>query len=39
MDLLETCEIENKIRSDNGLVTTAALTAIENKIPNVSNLV
>ena len=32
-------EIENKMRSITGLATNSALTAIENKIPNVSNLV
>ena len=32
-------EIESKIPSINGLVTTSALNAVENKIPSVSNLV
>ena len=32
-------EIEKKIPSITGLVTTVALTAVENKMPNVSNLV
>ena len=32
-------EIENKIPSIFGLATTAALTALENKIPGVSDLV
>ena len=32
-------ELENKIPSISGLVTTSALTAVENKIPIVSNLV
>ena len=32
-------EIEGKIPSISGLVTTSALTAVENKIPSVSNLV
>ena len=32
-------ELENKIPSTSGLVTTSTLTAIENKIPGVSNLV
>ena len=32
-------EIESTIRSIRGLATTAALNAVENKIPNVSNLV
>ena len=32
-------EIESKIPSISGLVTTAALTSVENKIPNVNNLV
>ena len=32
-------EIEGKIPSINGLAITAVLTAVENKIPNVSDLV
>ena len=32
-------EIESKIPSITGLATTAALTAVENKIPDVNNLV
>ena len=32
-------EIESKTPSTNGLATTAALTAVENKTPDVSNLV
>ena len=32
-------EIECKIPSIRGLATTAALTAVENEIPHVSNLV
>ena len=32
-------EIENKIPSINGLATNSALTAVEDKIPNNSNLV
>ena len=32
-------ELENKIRDISSLATKAALTAIENKIPSVSNLV
>ena len=32
-------EIENKMASINGLATNTALTSVENKIPNVSNLV
>ena len=32
-------EIESKIPSITGLATTSALTAVENKIPNVSTLV
>ena len=32
-------EIENKILSISGLATASALTAVENKIPNISNLV
>ena len=32
-------EIEGKIPSITALATTAALVAVENKIPNVSNLV
>ena len=32
-------EIESKIPSISGLVTTAALTSVENKRPNVNNLV
>ena len=35
----KTTEIESKIPSISGLVTTAALTAVANKIPDVSNLV
>ena len=31
-------EIENKIPSISGLATTSALTAVEHKIPDVSNL-
>ena len=31
--------MEGKIPSISGLVTTSALTAVENKIPSVSNLV
>ena len=31
-------EVEGKIPSITGLVTTAAFNAIKNKIPNVSNL-
>ena len=32
-------ELEGKIPSITGLVTTSALTAVENKIPDVSSLV
>ena len=32
-------EIESKISNISGLVTNAALTAVENKIPDVSDLV
>ena len=32
-------EIESKLLSITGLVTNSALTAVEKKIPNVSNLV
>ena len=32
-------EIEGKIRSTSGLATNAALTAVENKIPNISSFV
>ena len=32
-------EIEDKIPSITGLATTAALTAVENKIPDIINLV
>ena len=32
-------EVKNEIPSISGLATTSALTAVENKIPNVSNLV
>ena len=32
-------EIEGKIRSISGLATNSALTAVENKIPDVSSLV
>ena len=32
-------EIEDKISSITGLDTTAALNAVENNIPNISNLV
>ena len=32
-------EIERKISTIIGLVTNSALTAVENKIPNVSSLV
>ena len=32
-------EIEGKIPSINGLATSSALTAVENKIPDVSSLV
>ena len=32
-------EIEDKLPSITGLVTTAALNIVENKIPNVSKLV
>ena len=32
-------EIEGKVLSISGLVTTSALTAVENKIPGVSTLV
>ena len=46
MDLLKKTDynikiskIESKIPSVSGLVTTSALTTVENKIPNVSNLV
>ena len=31
-------EIEGKIPSISGLATTSALTAVENKIPNVTSL-
>ena len=31
-------EIESQIPSSSGLTTTSALTAVENKIPNVGNL-
>ena len=34
-----TVKIEGKISSINGLATTAALNAVENKIPNIINLV
>ena len=30
-------EMEGKIRSINGLATNAALTAVKNKIPNISS--
>ena len=36
---LKICEIENKIPSINGLATNSALTAVENKISDVSSLV
>ena len=45
VDLLKTdynakiSEIEGKIYGIAGLAATAALTAVENKIPNISNLV
>ena len=45
MDLLKTdynakvTEIESKIISISGLATSATLTAVKNKIPNVVNLV
>ena len=32
-------EVKDKIASITNLATTTALTAVENKIPNVSNLV
>ena len=32
-------EIEDKISSITGLDTTAALNAVENNLPNISNLV
>ena len=32
-------EIGNKISNNSGLATNSALTSVENKIPNVSNLV
>ena len=32
-------ELENKIPSISGLVTTSALTAVENKVPSVGDLV
>ena len=32
-------EIENKIRSINGLATDSALIVVKDKIPNVGNLV
>ena len=32
-------EIEGKIQSTSGLATNAALSAAENKIPNISSLV
>ena len=32
-------ETERKISSISGLATNSALTAVENKMPNVSNLV
>ena len=32
-------EVEGKIHSNSGLATNSALTAIENKIPDVTNLV
>ena len=32
-------QIENKIHSIGGLASNSALTAVENKIPNVSNLI
>ena len=32
-------ETEGKVSSITGLDTTAALTTVENKIPNISNLV
>ena len=31
--------MEGKISSNTGLTTTAALTTVENKIPNISDLV
>ena len=45
VDLLKTdysakiTEIESKIPSTSGLATNSALTAVENKIPDISNLV
>ena len=35
----KTTDIEDKIPSINGLTDTAELTAVKNKIPDVSNLV
>ena len=35
----KTTELESKIPSISGLATTFALTASENRIPNVSNLI
>ena len=32
-------ELENKIPSISGLATNSALTAVQNEIPNVNNLV
>ena len=32
-------ELGNKIHSISGLATNAALTAVENKIPNISSLI
>ena len=32
-------ELENKIYSISGLATNAALTAVENKIPNIRSLI
>ena len=37
--MLKFSEIEGKITSISGLVTTSTLTAVENKIPIVSNLI
>ena len=31
--------MEGKVPSNSGLATNAAVTAVENKIPNISNLV
>ena len=38
-DSTKISEIENEIPSTTGLATSSALTAVENKIPDVGNLV